>query len=154
GAMYLPHQAERLRQCVRRRRVSVVDRKKSLVPIDREIGRQSHWRRRAILFQLQVAIEDSIEKSVQKLRVTVSQGQSKGLPVPAGLAVPLGGEHPELLTAVADVVIAKGEDQLATDARIGVVRERSEPARRLDALHVLGARILDLAIVADIAAEY
>ena len=98
-----------------------------LVAIDREIGRQRH---------VTVACPPSprsigpkrvpSKQRGQVIALALLQRQAQGLEIPAVLAVPGGGQRLEGLAHLVGGQVAERQDQLAADARVGIIGQRQE----------------------------
>ena len=120
-------------------------------------GGSATWPSWPALVEVEVAEERAVEQLGEERRLAVLERQAEGLEIPAVLAVPGRGQRPEGLADLVGRQVAEGQDQLAADARRRGRRPAaaasSRCARRGGRLLGLGVLVLDLAVLADVAAE-
>ena len=142
------------------RLVGCARRDERLVAVDREVRRDRDVVRLARPIELRSVSSPKrlpSKRLGQVSALALLERQAEGLEIPAVLAVPGGRQLPEGLADLVGGQVAEGQDQLAADAGVGIVgqgQEGVEMGQGRGRLLGLGLLVLDLAVLAAVAAEH
>ena len=153
--MQLPHQAERLAQRVGRGD-HVAGRQECLVPVDREIRRQGRGRRRAGLVEVEARRRATHRITMPHRPIRDRGGRSPAPPDTSGPGRPTRRRATATHRRPDRSADTGGQDQLAADARVGVLdgrEQRIEIVGRVRCLRLRLAHVLDVPLAAHVAAE-
>src|ERR1035441_6971434 len=105
----------------RDREARCAGRDECLVPVNREIRRKRDFAVVARFLEVELAIETAVKERRKESTIAFLERQPQGLEIPTVLPVPCRGQ---LSQGIADLIswqVAKRQDQLAANARIGVI---------------------------------